>query len=124
MEGATGVEVLLDSRKEILAVAIGFLWGSGVDWLDPRVLQSLVSGHSLSGVDGQAASDELASGLGDVAPVFDGCERIVCGQNGLHFFEIGVPVERGIAAEEEVCDDADGPDVAVVMLVRTACGWK
>jgi len=37
----------------------------------------------------------------------------------LHFFEVGVAVERGVAAEEEVSYYADGPDVAgEVLLVQ------
>ena len=69
-------------------------------------------GHALCGVDGEAAFDEFAGGEGDGAPVFEGGEAVVGDEDGLHFFEVGVPVEGGVAAEEEVGYYADGPDVA------------
>lgn len=82
------------------------------------MLQRLVRGHAGVGIDGQAASDEVAGWVGDVAPVFDGCEGVVGGEDGLHFFQVGVAVEWCVAAEEEVGDDADGPDVAVHASVK------
>ena len=75
------------------------------------------------GIDGQTATDEVPSGVGDIAPVFDGCEGVVGGEDGLHFFEIAVPVERCVAAEEEVGYYADGPDVAVEEGGGLVCGW-
>lgn len=44
--------------------------------------------------------------------VFEGGEAVVGDEDGLHFFEVGVPVEGGVAAEEEVGYYAYGPDVA------------
>ena len=77
------------------------------------MLQCLVRCHALIWVDGETATDEVACGFGDVAPVLDWCEGVVGGEDGLHFFEVGVSVEGRVAAEEEVCDYADGPDVAM-----------
>ena len=69
--------------------------------------------HAGARVGGQAAFDEVARAERDAAPVFEGCERVVGDEDGLHFFEVGVSVEGGVAAEEEVGYDADGPYVAV-----------
>ena len=71
-------------------------------------------GHAGLGVDGEAAFYEFARGEGDGAPVFEGGEGVVCDEDGLHFFEVGVAVEGGVAAEEEVSYYAYGPDVAVL----------
>lgn len=68
--------------------------------------------HPLFWVDSETLLDEAPGGVGDVAPVFDGCEGVVGLQDGLHLFEVRVSVERGVSAEEEVCDDPDSPDVA------------
>ena len=56
--------------------------------------------------------DEVSCGGGDVAPVFEGGEGVVGGADCLHFFEVAVAVEGGVAAEEEVGYDAGCPDVA------------
>lgn len=74
--------------------------------------EGVVGGHAGGGVDGEAALDEVPGGVGDAAPVFDRGEGVVGDEDGLHFFEVTVAVEGGVAAEEEVGDDADGPDVA------------
>ena len=72
-----------------------------------------MGGHSLSWVDCEALLDEVSGCLGDVPPVFDWCERVVCLEDSLHLFQIRIAVEWGISAEEEVGDDADSPDVPV-----------
>ena len=69
-------------------------------------------GHAFGGVDGEAAFYEFARGEGDGAPVFERGEAVVGDEDGLHFFEVRVSVEGGVAAEEEVCYYAYGPDVA------------
>ena len=79
---------------------------------DEGVGEGLVGGHAGVRVDGQAAFDEVAGGEGDAAPVFERGEGVVGDEDGLHFFEVGVPVEGGVAAEEEVGYHAYGPDVA------------
>ena len=68
--------------------------------------------HALLGINGEAAFDEVTGGEGDAAPVFERGEGVVGDEDGLHFFNIGVAVEGGIAAEEEVGYYANGPDVA------------
>lgn len=69
-------------------------------------------GHAFGGVDGEAAFYEFARGEGDGAPVFERGEAVVGDEDGLHFFQVRVSVEGGVAAEEEVCYYAYGPDVA------------
>ena len=36
----------------------------------------------------------------------------------MHFFEIGVSVEGSVATEEEVCYDADGPNVSIEQKIK------
>ncbi len=92
-------------------IAVGTT-GAGVVFADERVGEGLVGGHAGFGVDGQAAVDEVAGGAGDAAPVFGRGEGVVGYQDGLHFFQVRVPVEGRVAAEQEVGYYADGPDVA------------
>ena len=80
-------------------------------------------GHAFRGVDGEAAFYEFPRGEGDGAPVFEGGEGVVGYEDGLHFFEVGVAVEGGVAAEEEVGYYADGPDVAVGDQIRALVLW-
>jgi len=80
------------------------------------MLKCSVGGHALFRVDGQTLFDKVTSGMRDVSPIFDRCERVVGLQDGLHFFQIRISVERSITAEEEVRDNADSPDVTVVKL--------
>ena len=63
-------------------------------------------------VDCQTAFNKLTCGEGDRTPVFERSEGVVGDQDGLHFFKIGVPVERGVAAEEKVGYHANCPDVS------------
>ena len=46
--------------------------------------------------------------------MFGGSKGVVGDENGLHFFEIGFSIERRVAAEEEVGNYTNGPDVAVI----------
>lgn len=75
------------------------------------MLQGFVGCHAAVWVGGQAVFDELARGLRDVAPVFEGREGVVCDEDGLHLFKVRVAVEGGVAAQEEVGYDANGPDI-------------
>lgn len=86
--------------------------GRAVGFGDEGVREGFVRGHAGRGVDGQAALDELPGRERDAAPVFERGEGVVGYEDGLHFFEVGVPVEGRVAAEEEVGYYADGPDVA------------
>ena len=98
---------------EAVFVALADVVGFG----DERVREGFVGGHARGGVDGEAALDELPRRGGDAAPVFEGREGVVGDEDGLHFFEVGVPVEGRVTAEEEIGYHADGPDVAG----RTGC---
>ena len=73
-------------------------------------------------VDGEAAFYEIPRGERDAAPVFERGETVVCDEDGLHFFEVGVAVERGVAAEEKVGYDAYGPNVAVLVAIGVSVG--
>ena len=116
VERAAGVEVLLHDGEQILAGTggAGGVLGRG---RDPGVGECGVGGHARGGVDGQAALDEVARRERDAAPVLERREGVVGHQDGLHLFQVRVPVEGRVAAQEEVGDDADGPDVAVDSLV-------
>lgn len=109
VQGAAGVEVFLDSRQEVFA---GAELACVVGRADPGVLQGFVGGHALLRVDCKTAADEIAGFLGYTAPVFEWREGVVGGEDGLHFFQVGVAVERGVPAEKEIGDHANGPDVA------------
>lgn len=74
-------------------------------------------GDTGDGVDGKAALDEFAGGRADVLPVFCGGEGVVGYEDGLHFFEVRIAVEGGVAAEEEVGYYANGPEVAECEVV-------
>lgn len=71
-----------------------------------------MGGHALLGVDGETAFDKFACRGGDAAPVFYWSEGVVCHQDCLHFFEVGVAVKWGVAAKEEVCYYAYSPYVS------------
>ena len=75
--------------------------------------EGVVGGHAGGGIDGEAAFYKVPRGEGDATPVLDGGEGVVGDEDGLHFFEVAVVVEGGVAAEEEVGYYADCPDVAV-----------
>lgn len=80
--------------------------------------------HAFRRVDGQAALDEGSSRQRNTAPVLERCEGVVGDEDGLHFFEVAVSVEGRVAAEEEVGDDADGPNIAVRVLAGTEYGER
>lgn len=113
----TGVEVLLDGREQVLTGLVG-VWV--VRWVDPDVLEGFVGGHACFGIDGQTPFDEIPGMLRDTAPIFDRGKRVVSCKDGLHLFQVGVTVKGGVAAEQEVGDDADGPDIPVAVC-QTYC---
>jgi len=83
---------------------------------DPVVAESFVRCHAFCGINGQAALDEGSGRQRDAAPVFKGCERVVGDEDGLHLFEVAVAVEGRVAAEKEVGNDTDGPNIAGRLL--------
>lgn len=111
VQRAARVEVLLDGRQQV-GVALLVRGAVEVGLCDEGVREGLVGGHALRRVDGQAALDELAGRQRDAAPVLERGEGVVGDEDRLHLLEVAVAVEGGVAAEEEVGDDADGPDVA------------
>lgn len=86
------------------------------------MIQTVSGGGPLSGVDGQTASDEVASGFGDGVPVLCGLELVVAADDGFHFLLLGISVEGCVTAEQEVGDDAHRPDVD--WFAVASCGGK
>ena len=109
VECTPGVEVLLDSRQEIL-LAFSLLLAKVSN---PGVRESFVRGHARRWIDGETAADELAGSQRDAAPVFKGGEGVVGNQDSLHFLKVRVTIKGRVATEKEVCDDANSPDVTV-----------
>lgn len=107
MQGAACVEVFLDDGQEVFVLAFGFeaLGDEGVG-------EGLVRRHAGVDVDGETAFDKFAGRLRHPAPVFKRGKGIVGDEDGLHFFEVGVPVERRVTAKEKVRYHADSPDIA------------
>lgn len=112
VECTPGVEVLLDSRQEIL-LAFSLLLAKVSN---PGVRESFVRGHARRWIDGETAADELAGSQRDTAPVFKGGEGVVGNQDSLHFFKVRVTIKGRVTAEKEVGDDANSPDVTVQMI--------
>jgi len=106
IDGANGINgrIELNTRIEILTymrqeIGAGLVLGGGRGrGGQPRVFEGGMCGQTLGGIDGQAAVDEVAGGLGDGSPVFDGGEGVVGVEDGLHFFEVGVAVKGGVTA--------------------------
>ena len=93
------VEVLLDSREQVLAGRFSALGTIGVvRRIDPGMLEGLVGGHPCFRIGYQAPFDEVTSRVGYAAPVFSRGERIVSCKDGLHLFQVGVPVKRRVSA--------------------------
>jgi hypothetical protein len=88
VQGAAGVEVLLDDGQQVGA-ARGAGAAGGLA-RDERVQERLVGGDAGAGVDGQAALDEVAGVEADAAPVLDRGEAVVGDEDGLHLLEVGV----------------------------------
>ena len=108
------VEVLSHHRKQVLARTPRCRSPRLVGRRrNPRVRQRLVRRDALALVDGQAAPNEVARRLRYATPVLLGREVIVGRQNGLHLLVVGVAIEGRVAAEQEVGDDANCPDVAI-----------
>mmetsp|Transcript_154079 Transcript_154079/g.493890 ORF Transcript_154079/g.493890 Transcript_154079/m.493890 type:complete len:438 (+) Transcript_154079:190-1503(+) len=82
---------------------------------DPRVVEEILGGRSLFVVHGEHLGDEVLEFLRVLLPVRAGeVERSL-----LHTFEdvlIAVAEERGVAARENVGDDATAPDVALFVI--------
>ena len=114
-EGAFCVEGGFDVGEEILLVCrgggdacCGGVRGGG---LEPGMLACLFCCESFGRVSGEELVDKVLGLVRNFAPVLRGFEAVVGVDDGLHLFHGGVAVERGIAAEEKVGDDANGPHV-------------
>jgi len=113
------VEVLPDIRQQVHASSsfagrrlAGLAGLAG----DPRMLQRLVSSLSLVCVNDEGGVYERFGAGRDVPPVFFGSISVVCVDDGLHFFQVGVSVEGRVAREEEVCYYAYCPDITFTLL--------
>ena len=116
MQCPSRIEVFLNDWQQIPLLGLSLVRSSAeseagffrYEW----VLEGFVGGHALIGVDGETAFDEFACRGGDAAPVFEWGEGVVCHQDCLHLFEVGVAVKWGVAAKEEVCYYAYGPYIS------------
>lgn len=77
----------------------------------PWVLKGFCGGRSLARVDGEASADEVASRCRDRCPILFGFKLVISANDGFHLLLLIVPVEGGVTTQEEVGDDAHGPDV-------------
>lgn len=108
MKCTSGIEILLDCGQQVL-LTLSF---TGTQVSDPRMRQGFVRGHARCWIDCQAATNEFTSSEGNAAPVFEGSKRVVGDEDSLHLLKVRVAIEGCVAAEKEVSDDADSPDVA------------
>lgn len=115
VQGAPRVEVLLDRGQQVGAL-VAAVPAAVAD--DERVLQGLVRRHAPRRVDGQAALDKVLGRVRDAAPVVDGGEAVVGVEDGLHLLKVAVAVEGGVAAQQKVRDDAQGPNVDGLAVAR------
>ena len=75
------------------------------------MLQHLLGGGPFGGVDCKTTLDEVLGRLGDILPILDGFKLVVTSDDSLCLLGLRVPVERRITAEEEIGNDAHGPDI-------------
>jgi hypothetical protein len=69
--------------------------------------------HALRWIDGEAALDEIAGGVGDGVPAFHWGKGVVRNEGSVDLFKVGIALERCVAAENEEGYRAYGPDIAV-----------
>ena len=77
----------------------------------PLVRQHLLGSGPFDGVDGETTFDEFFGGVGDILPIFNGLKLVVASDDGLCLLGLRFPIERRIATEEEIGNDAHSPDV-------------
>ena len=80
------------------------------------MLQHILGAGPFGGVDGETAPDELLGRLGDILPILSGLKFVVTSNDGLRLLVLRVPIERCITAEEEIGNNAHGPDVNRFMM--------
>ena len=106
------VEVLLHLRQQVSGNAGGAIGHEVLSMArQPLVSHHNLGGGSCDGVDGETLSDELLGSLGDILPILNRLKLVVTSDDSLRLLGLRVPVERCITAEEEIGDNAHGPDV-------------
>ena len=75
------------------------------------MIQHILGGGPFGGVDSETALDKVLSGLGDILPILNGLKLVVASDDSFRLLGLRVLVERCVTAEEEIGDDAHGPDV-------------
>ena len=84
------------------------------------MLQHILGAGPFGGVDGETTQDEVLGRLGEilptlVLPMFNELTLVVTSDDGLNcgvlLLGLRVPVKRRAATEDEIGDDAHGPDV-------------
>jgi len=80
--------------------------------------QALLCRQPSSRIDRQTPADEILGFIADILPILRWIKSIIPRHNSLHFFHRGVTVEGRISAEEEVRDNAQGPDVDGLTVTR------
>jgi len=71
-----------------------------------------------SWIDRQTPTDKILGFITDILPILPWLKAVIPCHNSLHFLHRGVTVERRISAEEEVSDNAQGPDVDGLAMTR------
>lgn len=113
-EGSLCVESGFDVWKQILLfgrMGCSNVGCCGCGRFEPWVLERLLGSQPFGRVNGEELIDEIFGRLRDVFPVLGGLESVICIDDGLHLFHGGIAIERGISAEEEVCNDTNGPHI-------------
>lgn len=77
----------------------------------PAVLQRLQRRRTLRRVERKTRAHKVACSLRNIRPVFLRLEGIVARADRFHLLLLGVSVEGRVPTEEEIGDDAHGPDV-------------
>ena len=79
--------------------------------------RSLLSRRPLPGISAQQAIDEVLRHVAFARPSW--CVGILQPTpfDGFEYFAIGISIERRVAAQHNVCDDADGPYIAGLVVL-------
>lgn len=106
---------------EVLEGAHGNVGAQGgflelVDFLDPWMLEGLLGAGSLVLILGEELCDEVFGLIRHVAP-YSILEGDLAQLNFLHDLLVRSTIERRDTREDDVCDDAAGPDVALWPVV-------
>ena len=94
------VEPLLDVRKQVRWSTTGVLDEVGLVIRQPLVSQHLLRCWSLSRVDGETLSHEVARNLRDIHPVLFRLEFVVTNEDGFHLKLLSVTIKWSVTCTE------------------------